>query len=107
MRDLEGFVSRFDIGDLVPIMAANMDGVGELGIAKKISEFGMITCLTKQHDVKKFSQYKNLKTLYKNTAISIGIKKDDFDLLINTLTKMMGQKGITIPAFPSVETKGQ
>ena len=28
----------------IPIMAANMDGVGELGIAQKLSEHGMITC---------------------------------------------------------------
>ena len=28
----------------IPIMAANMDGVDELGIAEKLSEFGMITC---------------------------------------------------------------
>ena len=48
----------------VPIMASNMDGVGELGVAEKLSEFNMITCLTKQHDVKKFSHYKNLKSLY-------------------------------------------
>ena len=45
----------------VPIMAANMDGVGEISVAEKISEFDMITCLTKQHDVKKLKQYKNLK----------------------------------------------
>ena len=36
----------------IPIMAANMDGVGELGVAEKLSEYGMITCLTKQHDIK-------------------------------------------------------
>ena len=42
----------------IPIIAANMDGVGELGIAEKLSEFGMITCLTKQHDVKKIKQNK-------------------------------------------------
>ena len=35
----------------------------------------MITCLTKQHDVKKLNQYKNLKSIYKNIALSIGIKK--------------------------------
>ena len=40
----------------IPIMAANMDGVGELGVAEKLSEYGMITCLTKQHDVKKLSR---------------------------------------------------
>ena len=39
----------------IPIMAANMDGVGELGIAEKLSEFEMITCLTKQHDIKTVS----------------------------------------------------
>ena len=49
----------------IPIMAANMDGVGELGIADELSTNEMITCLTKQHDVKKLSKYKNLKKLSK------------------------------------------
>ena len=53
----------------IPIMAANMDGVGELTIAEKISEFDMITCLTKQHDVKKLKQYKNLKSIYKKYVL--------------------------------------
>ena len=61
-----------------PVMAANMDGVGELGIAEKLNEFGMITCLTKQHDVKKIKQNKKIKSMYHNIAISIGIKKEDF-----------------------------
>ena len=49
----------------------------ELGVAEKMSEFDMITCLTKQHDVKKLKQYK-IKSIYKNIALSIGIKKEDF-----------------------------
>ena len=65
----------------IPIMAANMDGVGELGVAEKMSEFDMITCLTKQHDVKKLKQYKKIKTIYKNIALSIGIKNEDFTRL--------------------------
>jgi GMP reductase len=69
----------------IPIMAANMDGVGELGIAEKISEFGMITCLTKQHDIKKLKQFKKIKAIYKNIALSIGIKKEDFDNLNKVL----------------------
>ena len=40
---------------------ANMDGVGELGAVEKLNEFGMITSLTKQHDVKKLKQNKILK----------------------------------------------
>ncbi len=64
-----------------PIMAANMDGVGELDVAEKINEYGMITCLTKQHDVKKIKQNKKIKSMYHNIAISIGIKKEDFQNL--------------------------
>tara|TARA_B100001057_G_C22306241_1_gene740247 strand:+ start:256 stop:474 length:219 start_codon:yes stop_codon:yes gene_type:complete len=62
-------------------MAANMDGVGELGIAEKLSEFQMITCLTKQHDIKKIKALKKIKSIHLNIALSIGIKKDDFDNL--------------------------
>ena len=69
----------------IPIMASNMDGVGELGVAEKLSEFEMMTCLTKQHDVKKLKQYKDIKSLYKNIALSIGIKKEDFQRLDQVL----------------------
>ena len=69
----------------IPIMAANMDGVGELGIAEKLSNYGMITCLTKQHDVKKIKQFKKIKSIYPNIALSIGIKKEDFQNLDKVL----------------------
>ena len=42
-------------------MAANMDGVGELSVAEKLNEYGMITSLTKQHDIKKLNKIKILK----------------------------------------------
>ena len=65
----------------IPVMAANMDGVGELGIAEKLSEYGMITCLTKQHDFHKINKFKKIKSIYKNIALSIGTKKEDFERL--------------------------
>ncbi len=80
----------------IPIMAANMDGVGELGVAEKLSEFDMITCLTKQHDVKKLKQYKKIKTIYKNIALSIGIKKEDFNRLDQLLKEFNFIKFICI-----------
>ncbi len=80
----------------IPIMAANMDGVGELGIADSLSANEMITCLTKQHDVKKLSKYKNLKKNYKNIALSIGIKKEDFDNLDKILKEYSFFKFICI-----------
>ena len=55
----------------IPIMAANMDGVGELGIAEKLSEFQMITCLTKQHDVKKIKTFKTTIEVSGDKSLSI------------------------------------
>ena len=80
----------------IPIMAANMDGVGELGVAEKLSEFGMITCLTKQHDVKKLKQYKKIKPIFQNIALSIGIKKEDYDRLDKVLKEFSFFKFICI-----------
>ena len=62
----------------IPIMASNMDGVGELSVAEKLSEYGMITCLTKQHNIQKIKKFKKIKSIYPNIALSIGIKKEDF-----------------------------
>ena len=80
----------------IPIMAANMDGVGELGVAEKMAEFDMITCLTKQHDIKKLNQYKKIKSIYKNIALSIGIKKEDFSRLDKLLKEFNFIKFICI-----------
>jgi len=65
----------------IPIMAANMDGVGELSIAEGLSEYEMITCLTKQHNVQKIKKFKKIKSIYKNIALSVGIKDEDFKRL--------------------------
>ena len=80
----------------IPIMAANMDGVGETGIAESLSEFGMVTCLTKQHDVNKLKKFKKLKSLYQNIALSIGIKKEDFQKLDKSLKEFSFIKFICV-----------
>ncbi len=80
----------------IPVMAANMDGVGELGVAETLSDFGMITCLTKQHDVGKLKKYKKLKSIYKNISLSIGIKNEDFEKLDKTLKEFSFIKFICV-----------
>ena len=35
----------------IPIIASNMDGVGELEVAKSLSKFQIMTAFTKQHDL--------------------------------------------------------
>ena len=80
----------------IPIIAANMDGVGELAIAEKLAEFAMITCLTKQHDEKKLKKCKIIKKIYPHLALSIGIKKEDFENLNNVLKEFNFIKFICI-----------
>ena len=77
-------------------MASNMDGVGELGIAEKLSEYGMITCLTKQHNIQKIKKFKKIKSIYPNIALSIGIKKEDFGNLDKILKEYSFIKFICI-----------
>ena len=80
----------------IPIIAANMDGIGELSIAEKLAEFEMITCLTKQHDEKKLKKCKIIKKIYPHLALSIGIKKEDFENLNNVLKEFNFIKFICI-----------
>ena len=80
----------------IPIMAANMDGVGELSVAEILNDYGMITSLTKQHDVKKIKQNKNIKKIYPNIALSVGIKKEDFQNLDKVLKEFSFIKFICI-----------
>ena len=35
----------------IPIIASNMDGVGEIDVAKKLTSHKLMTALTKQHDI--------------------------------------------------------
>ena len=65
----------------IPIMAANMDGVGELGIAEKLSNYGMITCLTKQHDLKTIKRNSSVKGIHQHLILSTGTSAEDYKRL--------------------------
>ena len=47
----------------IPIIAANMDGVGELEMAKNLAHFEIMTSLTKQHDLKKIKKCSYIKSI--------------------------------------------
>ena len=64
-----------------PIMAANMDGVGELGVAEKLNEYGMITCLTKQHDLKTIKRNSSVKGIHHHLILSTGTSAEDYKRL--------------------------
>ena len=45
----------------IPIIASNMDGVGELNVANSLAKHSIITALTKQHDYKLLMVLNQLK----------------------------------------------
>jgi len=64
-----------------PIIAANMDGVGELEIAKSLSKFEIMTCLTKQHDIKTIKRSSVIKDIFPHLALSTGTSDKDYKRL--------------------------
>jgi GMP reductase len=60
----------------VPIMAANMDGVGTFQMAEALSNLGLFTCITKQNTPKDwYNQFEGDKNY---TAISIGTNPEEY-----------------------------
>ena len=47
----------------VPIIASNMDGVGELKVAKSLSKYNIMTSLTKQHNIESINSFPEIKDI--------------------------------------------
>lgn len=73
----------------VPIMAANMDGVGTFEVAKELEKSKLFTCLVKSYDLDDFKSFDVSKDYY---AVSTGIGSFDYE----RLQKIMAQ-------FPEIE----
>ena len=56
----------------IPIMAANMDGVGTFNMANALSDYGMFTCISKQHSFKQWENELVQSRFRDTTAISVG-----------------------------------
>ena len=70
-----------------PIIASNMDGVGEINIAKKLTSHKVMTALTKQHSIEHIGKlYKNSE-YYKSVALSCGTSDDSYNRLNKILKK--------------------
>ena len=77
----------------VPIMAANMDGVGTFEMADKLAEGGIFTCLVKTYSQEEIALYftEGIKERTENVAMSIGTSWEDFDKLSAVVT-MVGEE---------------
>ena len=71
----------------VPIIASNMDGVGEIGVAKKLSSHKLMTALTKQHSIDQISSIYKKSIFYNLIALSCGTSRDSYERLNKILKK--------------------
>ena len=70
----------------IPIIASNMDGVGEIDVAKKLSSHKLMTALTKQHDINQIGTIYKKNIFFDSIALSCGTSKDSYNRL-NTILK--------------------
>jgi len=68
--------SRYEY-DGIPIMAANMDGVGTLSMAKALAQHGLFTCLIKTYNTD-IENYGDFRLPHDHYAISTGVSPQDF-----------------------------
>ena len=79
-----------------PIIASNMDGVGEIEVAKKLSSHNLMTALTKQHDIEQIGLINKNSKLHDSIALSCGTSADSYKRLNNILKKYPKFKFICI-----------
>ena len=80
----------------IPIIASNMDGVGEIDVAKKLSSHKLMTALTKQHDIDQIGTIYKKNTFFDSIALSCGTSKDSYNRLNSILKKYPKFKFICI-----------
>ena len=75
----------------VPIMSANMDGVGTFDMAEKLSDNRMFTCLVKTYPVEQLVLYYGSNPeRSNNVAYSMGVSDDDFHKFMRVYEKTNG-----------------
>ena len=80
----------------IPIIASNMDGVGEIDVAKKLSSHKLMTALTKQHDINQIGTIYKRNIFFDSIALSCGTSKDSYNRLNSILKKFPKFKFICI-----------
>ena len=70
-----------------PIIASNMDGVGEIRVANKLILHNVMTALTKQHTIDQISSLYKKSDFHKLVALSCGTSDDSYNRLNKILKK--------------------
>ncbi len=80
----------------IPIIASNMDGVGEIDVAKKLTSHKLMTALTKQHDINQIGTIYKKNIFFDSIALSCGTSRDSYNRLNSILKKYPKFKFICI-----------
>ena len=75
----------------IPIMAANMDGVGTFAMADILAHEGMFTCLVKTYSTQELIDFFNADEYYRThrVAYSMGITQADYDKFSNVYSETL------------------
>tara|TARA_Y100001970_G_scaffold290123_1_gene422687 strand:+ start:3755 stop:4792 length:1038 start_codon:yes stop_codon:yes gene_type:complete len=65
----------------IPIIASNMDGVGELKVASSLAKFKIVTALTKQHGLEDINSFLEIKDIFNHVALSCGTSNESYERL--------------------------
>ena len=71
----------------IPIIASNMDGVGEIEVAKKLASYKLLTALTKQHELKHIKNITSIKKFHNSIALSCGTGRASYERLNKIIAK--------------------
>lgn len=80
----------------IPIMAANMDGVGTFEMANALSKHGLFTCFVKSYKREDFDASTGLLESCNYVSASTGTSEHDFNNLVNILHRYENIKFICI-----------
>jgi len=80
----------------VPIMAANMDGVGTMDMARVLENHSMFTCLVKSYGLQDYQSWYDMPNMFDNIAVSTGINTSDFESLSKIMYEFPNIKFICI-----------
>jgi len=81
----------------VPIIAANMDGVGTFGMSRALSKFGMMTCLVKSYTKKDYLKDQWAWSL-DHSIVSTGISEHDLNNVSEIINMGSGLDFVCIDA---------
>jgi GMP reductase len=89
--EVEMKIQLFDQDDVVPIIAANMDGVGTFEMATALAEYNMLTALTKHYDLQELVDFytsEENKDIAPYAIYSMGTSKDDIAKFVEFNTEL-------------------